>query len=117
MKDTDLGLIKECHDDGKITVNNNDYILSKSINHLKRLKVFGYLSKVQNNLSTGDMSFLGTKEHQEIEKLINSIVMFNDMTIDKLPQHWDENAEDYILFITTALMVISYPFLKGLATS
>lgn len=116
-KNDSLDVIKECFDDGAIEVNGNNYILSKSINHLKRLKVFGYLSEIQHDLTNGNMSFLGTDKHQVIEKLINKVVIFNDMTIDKLPNHWNEHEEDYIIFFTTVLMVISYPFLKGLTTS
>ena len=33
--------------------------------------------------------------------------------VSKLPKHWDENPGNYLLFISTALGAMSYPFLAG----
>jgi len=37
-------------------------------------------------------------------------VLFEGAQISKLPNIWDEQPEDYVIFITTMLGAISYPF-------
>jgi hypothetical protein len=44
-------------------------------------------------------------------------ISFDDCLLAKLPEHFDDYPGDYVRLITTALAVISYPFLDDSATS
>jgi hypothetical protein len=112
-KDAALKMAKSIHADKCATINDRDYVIA-NINHIKRRKVFSYFTHVQSDLARADMWFLESKDWAEVEKTIMSVVTYNDESLSKRKDHWDEFPEDYILFIQTMLPVISYPFLKGL---
>ncbi len=103
-----LDHVKEIYDDKCATIGSNDYHFT-TMTHKQRRKIFAFFTRINN----GDMSFLDWPDFDAIEKLICDRVTFNGMQISKLPGHWEQYPEDYILFITTAMAVISYPFLKG----
>ena len=107
-----LAMIKAVHDDGIATINGRDYTFTKMV-HKQRRKVFAFFTKVQDMMTRGDMSFLDWDEFERVEAVIASVVLFNDSALSKLDTHWDNYAEDYVPFITTAMGVISYPFLSA----
>lgn len=111
-----LEVIKQCHDDKCMTINGRDYQLT-AFRHDIRRKVFAFTSSIQVALKTGDMSFLDTARYLEIEKMISERVTFEGMQLSKLPEHWEEYPEDYLLFATTALQVVAYPFMPAVAGS
>lgn len=111
-----MEMIQAVHNDKCATINGRDYVLT-NINHIRRRKVFAFYSSIANQIGTGDMSFIDSKEYLEVEKVINDIVLFDGSSISKIKDHWDDFPEDYIMYVTTMLSVISYPFLRGKITS
>ncbi len=112
-----LEMIKEVYKDKKAEINGREYVFSSAINHKRRLKVFAFYSKIASQLEKGDMSFLDTREFDQVFNSICEVVTFDGMQISKCKDHWDEYAEDFIVFVTTSILVISYPFLKGNPTN
>lgn len=111
-----LDQIKAVFDDGVGTINGRDYKFSMT-SHSQRVKVFAFFTKVKNDLQRGDMGFLDTKEWADVEKVINNIIMFDGSLLSRRPTHWEEFPEDYLQFISMAMGVISYPFLRGKRTA
>ena len=107
-----LAKIKEVYEDGVATINGRDYVFTKAT-HKKRLKVFSYFTGVRDQISKEDFSFMGDDYYEKIEQTISEIVTYEGSLLCKKPNHWNEYPQDYMLFITTAMGVISYPFLKG----
>lgn len=105
-------MIKAVYDDGVATINGRDYTFTKMV-HKQRRKVFAFMTKVQDMMARGDMSFLDWEEFEKVEQVINNVVLFNGSALSKLDTHWESYAEDYVPFVTTAMGVISYPFLSA----
>lgn len=104
--------IKAVFDEGVATINGRDYKFTTT-SHRQRVQVFAFYTGVQRQLATGDMGFLDSKEFEAVEKTIGNIVMFDDALLSRSPLHWEKYPSDYITFITMAMGVISYPFLRG----
>lgn len=109
-------IIKQCYEDGSAEINGNKYEFHKMA-HKQRRKVFSYLMHVRPDLERQDFWFLDSPDFEAVEAVINSVVTVNGSLLSKKPDHWENHPEDYLKFITTALAVISYPFLKGGLTS
>ena len=109
-------MIKQVYEDKEMTINGRSYTFGTMV-HKNRLPVFAYLSKITPMLQRNDMSFLGTDEWVRMEKTLCSSILFEDSQLSKLPGHWDKYPGDYLMFCTTALSVISYPFLAGNPTA
>lgn len=107
-----LTQIKAVFDDGVATINGRDYVFTKAT-HKKRLKVFSYFTGVREMMARHDFSFMGDDSYDDIEKTVGELVTFEGSLLAKKPNHWNEYPEDYMKFMTTALGVISYPFLSG----
>lgn len=112
MKSKALETIKKVYEDKEAEINGRKYNFM-SMTHKKRLKVFSYTMACQSKLNQNDFSFMATDEFDSMSEIIENHVVFKDMVLSKIPKHWEKFPEDYIKFITTAMMVISYPFLKG----
>lgn len=112
MNEDLLENIKQIYKDKEAEINGRKYKITK-VNHAKRKKVFAYLMKNMKLLQEGDLSFVGTEEFDKIEEIISNLVTFEDSLLAKLPNHWDEYPEDYLIFINSMLLVFSYPFLAG----
>jgi len=107
-----LKQIKAVYDDGEAVINGRTYVLTK-LTHSQRIQVFAFFSSIKDQFTAGNFSFMVTPEFKKVEKLIDQVVLFEDSGIDKLSDHWDKYPEDYIMYVSTFLAVISYPFLKG----
>jgi hypothetical protein len=108
-----LAMLKAVHDDQSATLpSGREYKLTK-MTHKQRRRVFAFFTKNQHDIQTGDFSFLDSAEFEPVEKVIMDTVLFEDAQLSKSPNHWEECPEDYVIFITTMLGAISYPFLKG----
>ena len=68
---------------------------------------------MQKDLQNQDMMFLDSPQWESVESVIENLVMFEDMLLSKLPDHWDKYPQDYLPFVTAMLGAISYPFLGG----
>jgi hypothetical protein len=111
-----LAKIKEVYDDKEAIINGRVYKFLKT-NHKKRLRVFSHFTSIQDELVNNNMEFLGRDSWELIENTIMGVVSYEDEALSKRADHWEEFPGDYILFITMALSVISYPFLAGSVTS
>ena len=107
-----LAMIKAVYNDGSAEIGETKYVFTKMI-HKNRRSVFAFYSAHAPAIQTGDFRFLDTPEFDRIEGIVNNHVTVNDSALAKIPQHWDDHAGEYLLFIQTALSVISYPFLAG----
>ena len=111
-----LEMIKAVYDDGEAEINGRVYEFTK-MRHESRRRVFAFYTSIANELQNGSFMFLDTPAFNDVEKVINKAVLYDGSALAKLPEHWDEYPEDYITFISTALGVISYPFLRGSNTN
>jgi len=109
-----LDQLKQVFDDGVATINERDYSFTV-MTHSERVKVFSYFSAIQSMIQHGNFEFLDDAKYKEVEKTISGRVTFDGMQLSKLPKHFEEYPEDYLMFVTTALGVISYPFLKSVS--
>ena len=107
-----LAQIRAVYEDGTAIVNGREYTFTKAT-HKKRLKVFSYFTGVREMMSKQDFSFMGEESYEKIEQIVSELVTFEGTLLSKKPNHWNEFPQDYMVFMTTALGVISYPFLQG----
>lgn len=109
-------LIKAVHEDGVATINDRDYVFTKTT-HKVRLKIFAYLTSIKEQLKTGDFGFMGSKEWEDIEATMSRVITFDDMQLSKLPDHWDNYSEDYLQLMPLAMQVITFPLVSANRTS
>lgn len=107
-----LEMIKAVYDDGFADINGNRYEFA-SMTHKKRRKVFAFFTGIAGELSRQSMEFLDTERFEEIERVMFDYILFDGVQLSKQPDHFESFAGDYILLITTALQVISLPFMAG----
>jgi hypothetical protein len=110
-----IEMIKAVYDDGFAEINGRRYEFNKTT-HNKRLQVWAFYSANQELIQRQDFSFFTTPEWARCESVINDIVTFEGDLLSRRPGHWDEYPEDFLTFVTTALAVISYPFIRGGST-
>lgn len=113
--------VKEAHkqmkavfEEGIATINGRDYKLTP-MTHSERVKVFSFYASPNNTAANQSFEFLDDPKYKEVEKVMFNRVTFEDMQLSKLPKHFEEYPEDYITLISTAMGVMSYPFLKGVS--
>lgn len=112
-RDRALSMLKAVHDEQSATLpSGREYTLTK-MTHKQRRRVFAFFTKRQREIQAGDFSFLDSADFEPVEKVIMDTVLFDGAQISKLPNIWDEQPEDYVIFVTTMLGAISYPFLSG----
>lgn len=108
-----LETIKAVYDDGVATINGRDYQFSP-MTHKKRRKVYAFFTRVAPLLQAKNFEFMDWPEWDSIEQLIGDYVMNGEgVQLNKVPGYWDQYPEDYLQLTSTALSVMSYPFLKG----
>jgi len=108
-----LSMLKAVYDEQSATLpSGREYTLTK-MTHKQRRRVFAFFTQKQKEIQNGDFSFLDSAEFEPVEKVIMDTVLFEGAQISKLPNIWEEQPEDYVIFITTMLGAISYPFLRG----
>jgi len=109
-------MFRAIFEDGEAEINGRIYRFTK-MTHKGRRKVFAFYTKIGNQAERGDFSFLDSPEFEAVEKVIGDAVLFNDSRLTVIGDaHWEKYPDDYLTFVTTALGVISYPFLSGSAT-
>lgn len=110
-----LDQIKAVYQDGYADINGRRYVFTKA-NHRKRLRIFGYFMSIQDRLLANDLSFVADPDFEEIETLMFGLITYDNSALNKMPMHFEENDDeksgDYLVLITVALSVFSYPFLK-----
>jgi hypothetical protein len=92
-------------------VGENEYKISK-LSHQFRLEVVAIYSQIESNIMTGNYGFLMNKEFKDVMKKVDEKILFENSQISKLPNHFEEHAEDYLDYVAISMKVISYPFYK-----
>lgn len=110
-----LEQIKAVYDDGFAEINGREYHFLK-MRHEQRRKVFAFYTAVAHEVQSGSFAFMDTPKFAEVEKVMFNSITFDGSLISKLPEHWEEYAEDYVTLVATALGVMSFPFLRGRLT-
>jgi hypothetical protein len=108
--------IKAVYDDGVAEINGTSYTFTK-FTHAERLKVFAFYSSLIKDQRTGDvrMDFWDEPKFHEVQKLLDSKITVDGMQVSKIADYWsqEENMDDFIPLMMTALQVVCYPFLRG----
>ena len=104
--------IRAVYEDGKAEINGREYVFTK-MTHKERRKVFAFFTRIQGEIEKQNFWWLEDPDFVDVEDIISKRVTFDGNALNKLDKHWENYPQDYILFITTALGVISYPFLPG----
>lgn len=114
-KNAALAVIQGVYDDGFATINGRDYAFLK-MTHEKRRKVFAFYSSVGRQVAEQSFGFLDWPEFAAVERVIFDFITFDGHLLSKRRDHFEEYPEDYLVLITTAMGVMSYPFLRGAAS-
>jgi len=106
-------MIRAVFEDGEAEINGRVYMFTKMV-HKQRRQVFAFYSRIAQLAQSGDLSFLDTPDFEKVMDTISRVVTFEDSTLQRLgDEHWEHYPEDYVPFITTAMAVISYPFMSA----
>lgn len=105
-------MIRAVHEEGVAEINGREYHIT-ALTHKKRRKVFAFFTHVQADLQRQDFSFLDSERWAAVEAVIENVVTHNGSLLAKSPDHWETYPEDYLIFVSTMLGAISYPFLPG----
>ncbi|STA84557.1 hypothetical protein [Citrobacter youngae] len=106
-----LEMIKAVYKDGFAEINGNrDFA---AMTHKKRRKVFAFFTGIASELSRQSLEFLDSERFEEIERLMFDYVLFDGVQLSKQQEHFESFPGDYVMLITTALQVISLPFMGG----
>lgn len=108
--------VRAVYEEGSATINGREYTLGR-MTHKQRRKVFAFFSKVQEDMNQGSYWWLESSEFEDVESIINNHVLYNGEKIANLDTHWELYPQDYMMFVTTMLGAMSYPFLSGLHTN
>jgi len=107
-----MAQIRAAYEGGEAEINGRKYKFHK-MQHVERRKVFAYQSSVQRQMSEGNFSFLDTPAYASVEELMWKNISIDGSLIGKLPDHWEEFPEDYMMLVSTAMGVMSYPFMRA----
>ena len=107
-----LEMIKAVYKDGFAEINGNRYDFA-AMTHKKRRKVFAFFTGIASELSRQSLEFLDTDRFEEIERLMFDYVLYDGVQLSKQPDHFEAFPGDYVMVVTTALQVISLPFMGG----
>lgn len=112
QREAALAQVRGVYDDGEAEINGRTYKFHK-MQHVERRKVFAFQSSVQQQLSAGNFAFLDTPAFAQVEDVMWKNISFDGCAISKLREHWEEYPEDYMMLVSTAMGVMSYPFLRA----
>lgn len=107
-----MAQIRGVYEDGEAEINGRTYKFHKMV-HVDRRKVWAFFSSVQHQLSAGNFLFLDSPAYAQVEEVMWKGVSFDGSAISKLRDHWEEYPEDYMKLVSTAMGVMSYPFLRA----
>jgi len=110
-------MVKAVYDDGHAEINGRSYVFLK-MTHKQRRRVFAFYTRVARAVNAEDFSFLDAPDFEPVEAVILNAVTLDGSLLSKLGEkHFEDFPEDYLPFITTAMAVVSYPFLAGSPTA
>jgi hypothetical protein len=106
----DKELIKECYEAGEFTIHERTYKMLP-VPHASALKAVGYAQRAENKgMMIGDSEWMAMEAH------ITKFFSVDGSILCKKPGHFEKYPEDYMTFVTYALAVIAYPFMRGIVT-
>lgn len=100
-------ILKAINDDKCAEINGRKYNIL-NFTHKDRIKIFSYYTTVVVLFENGNFSFLDTDKFQEIESIVFKHTSFENSILSE--NHFEKYQGDYILFITTMLAAMAYPF-------
>ncbi|WP_373073901.1 hypothetical protein [Sulfurimonas sp.] len=106
-----LKQLEEWHTNGSFEVNGRTYKLSK-LSHQFRLEVLALYSQIEGSITMGNYGFITDDKFKTLMKKVDDRILFDNSQISKLPNHFEDYAEDYIDYVALGLKVICYPFYK-----
>lgn len=107
-----LAQIRAVYEDGEAEINGRVYKFHK-MTHVERRKVFAYQTSIAGQMQAGNFAFLDTPAFAATEEVMWKSISFDGSSIAKLRDHWEEYPEDYMMLISTAMGVMSYPFMRA----
>jgi len=107
-----LDMIRAVYDDGYAEINGNRYEFA-TMTHKKRRKVFAFFTGIASELGRQSLEFLDTDRFEEVERVMFDYVLFDGIQLSKQPDHFESYPAGYVILVTTALQVISWPFMGG----
>lgn len=107
-----LEMIRAVYNDGYAEINGNRYDFA-TMTHKKRRKVFAFFTGIASELARQSLEFLDSERFEEIERVMFDYVLFDGVQLSKQPEHFEQHPGDYVILVTTALQVISLPFMDG----
>lgn len=112
QQDEALAQLRAVYEDGEAEINGRIYKFHK-MTHIERRKAFAYQTSVQPEMAVGDFSFLDTLGYAQVEEMMWKNISYEGSLIAKSPGHWEDYPEDYMMLVSTAMGVMSYPFMRG----
>lgn len=107
-----LDMIRAVYDDGYAEINGNRYEFA-TMTHKKRRKVFAFFTGIASELGRQSLEFLDTDRFEEVERVMFDYVLFDGIQLSRQPDHFESYPAGYVILVTTALQVISWPFMGG----
>lgn len=103
-------MIRAVYEDQEAEINGRTYQFTKMV-HKERRTVFAFYSSIQAQLGVHNFSFLDAPEFEKVERIMWNRILFNGSALSRIDNHWEKYPADYMPLISTAMAVISYPFL------
>jgi hypothetical protein len=106
-------LIKAVFDDKEAEINGRKYQFL-NMTHKQRRKVFAFFTSNMRAVQIGDMGFLDSPGFEAIEKVMHDAISLDGSLLSKLGDvHWEKYPGDYLPLTSTAMQVISLPFMDA----
>lgn len=112
QREAAMAQIRGVYEDGEAEINGRTYKFHK-MTHVDRRKVFAFQSSVQQQMSTANFAFMDTPVFAQVEEVMWKNISFDGSVISKSRDHWEDFPEDYIQLVSTAMGVMSYPFMRA----
>lgn len=107
-----LKRLDEWNEKGSFEVNGRTYKISK-LSHQFRLEVLALYSQIEASITMGNYGFITEPRFKDLMKKVDDKILYENSQISKLPNHFEEFAEDYMDYVALGLKVICYPFYRS----
>lgn len=109
--DNRLEQMKAIAADGVLEVNGRTYKIGK-YTHAKRVKVFASFSMLmpKGDDETGNMAVLGTPEFSRGEQVFMDNLLFDNMAVSRMGDHFEKYPEDYLTVLFLGMGAVCVPF-------
>lgn len=107
-----LETLLQSYNDGELTVNGRTYELLKT-NFQEMLMLVQGIGLLQYFETPGDDDVTSKPLYKKCENIVMKNIMYNGMQLCKLPDHFNEYPEDYLLLITNGWMALCSKMLQS----